>query len=158
MVWGCTVFAGLFGWGVLQSRRWFVVGKRSWTAPVAVFSLPLPTLGSQLSLRLPEASRSSYSLHQHQQPLNHPNLHFTSRRIVSASSGRSEASLVFPSSTVSGGSGSVSRSHSRSTAVGLGYHLLSRAEEVSLSLKASLQLAINTPGSGSPISPDANAE
>jgi len=46
------------------------------------------------------------------------NLHLTSRRIVSASSGRSDASFVFPSSTVSGGSGSVSGSHSLSTGVG----------------------------------------
>ena len=88
--------------------------------PPLPFSLPpLPTSASQLSLRLPEASGSSYSLHHQQQPLNHPNLHLTSRRIVSASSGRSEASSVFPSSTVSGGSGSVSGSHSRSTGGGL---------------------------------------
>ena len=35
------------------------------------------------------------SLHHHRQPLNHPNLHLTSRRIVSASSGHNEASSVF---------------------------------------------------------------
>ncbi|KIM35749.1 hypothetical protein M413DRAFT_325892 [Hebeloma cylindrosporum] len=87
--------------------------------PPLPYSLPpLPTSGSQLSLRLPEASGSSYSLHQQQQPLNHPNLHLTSRRIVSASSGRSDASSVFPASTVSGGS--AAGSHSRSTGMGVG--------------------------------------
>jgi len=86
--------------------------------PLPFSLLPLPTSASQLSLRLPEASGSSYSLHQ--QPLNHPNLHLTSRRIVSASLGRSDTSSVFPLSTVSGGSGSVSASHSRSTGVALG--------------------------------------
>ena len=77
---------------------------------------------SQLRIvnRLPEALGSSYSLHQHQQLLNHPNLHLTSRRIVSASLGHSEAGSVFRSSVVSEGSRSVSRSHSRSTGVGLG--------------------------------------
>ena len=91
--------------------------------PLPYSLLPLPALGSQLSLRLPEAlgsDRSSYSLHQHQQPLNHPNSRLTSRHIVSASSGYSEASSVFRSSTVSGGSGSVSGFHSRSMGVGLG--------------------------------------
>ena len=83
--------------------------------PPLPYSLPpLPNLTSQLSLRLPEESGSTFSLHQHQQPLNHPNLHLTSRRIASAFSGRSEASSVFPSSTVSGGPASVSGSHSRS--------------------------------------------
>jgi len=47
-------------------------------------------------------------------------LHLTSKGIVSASSGRSEASSVFPSLAVSGGSGPVSGSHFRSTGVGLG--------------------------------------
>jgi hypothetical protein len=79
-----------------------------------------PKFDKSVVVALPKESGSTFSLHQHQQPLNHPNLHLTSRRIVSASSGRSEASSVFPSSTVSGGSGSVSGSHSRSTGVGLG--------------------------------------
>jgi len=47
-----------------------------WGSPIAVvdplpYSLPpLPALGSQLSLRLPESSGSTYTLHHHQQPLN----------------------------------------------------------------------------------------
>ena len=71
-------------------------------------------------MRLPEESGSNFSLHRHQQLLNHPNLHLTSRWIGSASSGRGEASSVLPLSTVSGGSGSISGSYSRSTGVGLG--------------------------------------
>ena len=95
-------------------------GSKAVVPPPLPYSLPpLPASASQLSLRLPEASGSSYSLRQHQQPLNHPNLHLTSRRIVSASSGRSEASSVFPSSTISGGSGSATGSHSRSTGGGV---------------------------------------
>jgi len=76
---------------------------------------------SQLRIvnHLPEALGSSYSLHQHQQLLNYPNLHLTSRRIVSASLGHSEAGSVFRSSAVSEGSTSVSGSHSQ-TGVGLG--------------------------------------
>jgi hypothetical protein len=45
----------------------------------------------EIPIRLPEESESTSSLHHHQQPLDHPNLHFTSRRIVSASSGCSKA-------------------------------------------------------------------
>ena len=37
--------------------------------------------------------RQVSNLHRHQQPLNYPNLHLMSRRIVSAFSGRSEASM-----------------------------------------------------------------
>jgi len=95
-------------------------GKGAIPPPLPYSLPPLPNSTSQLSLWLPEESGSTSSLHYHHQPLNHPNLHLTSRRIVSASSGRSEASSVFPSSTVSGGSGSVSGSHSRSMGVGLG--------------------------------------
>ena len=95
-------------------------GKGAGPPPLPYSLPPLPNSTSQLSLRLPEESGSTFSLHQHQQPLNHPNLHLTSRRIVSASSGCSEASSVFPWSTVSGGRGSVSESHSRSTGMGLG--------------------------------------
>ena len=76
---------------------------------------PGPASSSQLLLRLPEASGSAYSLRHHQQPLHHPNLHFTTQRIVSSSSGHSEASSVLPASTVSGGSGS---SYSKGTGVG----------------------------------------
>ena len=104
----CT-FAKSFDWRVLQSSGAISSssGKRAVPPPLP-YSLP-PNSGSQLLLRLPEASGSSYSLHQHQQPLTHP------RRIVSTSSGRSGGtSSVFPSSTVSGGSGSVSESHSLS--------------------------------------------
>jgi hypothetical protein len=80
-------------------------GSKGVVPPPLTYSLPpLPASVSQLSLRLAEASGSSYSHHhQHQQqPLNHPNSHFTSRRIVSALSGHSEASSVFPSGAASG--------------------------------------------------------
>ena len=52
--------------------------------------------------------------------VGHPDFHLTSRRLFSASSGHSETSSMLPSSMVSGGSGCVSGSHSRSTGVGLG--------------------------------------
>jgi len=61
-------------------------GGKGADPPPLPYSLPNST--SQLSLRLPEESGSTFSLHQYQQPLNYPNLHLTSRRIVSASSGR----------------------------------------------------------------------
>ena len=52
--------------------------------------------------------------------VSHPDFHLTSRQLFSAPSGHSETSSLFPSSMVSGGSGCVSGSHSRSTGVGLG--------------------------------------
>ena len=91
-------------------------GSKGAVPPPLPYSLPpLSASDSQLSLHLLEALGSSYSLHQHQQLLNHPNLHLTSRRIISASWGRSKASSLFRSSTVSGGFRSVSGSHPRST-------------------------------------------
>jgi hypothetical protein len=85
--------------------------------PPLVYSLP-PVLSSasQLSLRLPQASGSTYSLHQYQQPLHHPNLHLTSWRFVSASSGQNEGSSAFRGSRISGGPGS---SYSKGTVLGL---------------------------------------
>jgi len=87
---------------------------------VAAFPPAPPKFDKSVVVALLEELGSTFSQHQHQQPLNHPNLHLTSRRIVAAASGRSEASSVFPSSTVSGGSGSLSGSLSWSTGVGLG--------------------------------------
>ena len=89
--------------------------SRKVAAVPSVPAQPDPASSSQLSLRLPQASGSTYSLRHHQQPLHHPNLHLTTQRIVSASSGHSEASSVIPASTVSGGSGS---SYSKATGVG----------------------------------------
>jgi len=71
------------GLGLCRLRRFFnrSGGGGKGAVPLLLpYSLP-PLLNStsQLSLRLPEESGSTFSLHHHQQPLNHPNLHLTSR-------------------------------------------------------------------------------
>jgi len=72
-----------------------VGGKKGAVLPPLPYSLlPLPNSTSHL-WRLPEESGSTSSLRHHQQSLNYPNLHLTSRRIVSASLGHSRASSVF---------------------------------------------------------------
>lgn len=64
---GCTAFAG----GGFFNRS--SGGSKGAVPPPLPYSLPpLPALDSELSLHLLEPLGPSSSLHQHQQPLNHP--------------------------------------------------------------------------------------